>query len=299
MERFSGAFVLALIMFAASTAQGNAAVQSSVSPDAVETTPRVAEPPMVRHGVIALTSVSAVLRLDDRYQFLDGPSKRQVDQGAGGPNAQPFATLGVIVPAVPEGEPANNRWAATVTYRDTGKVPESLSEIDDAGLLEQVKSASDRAPEVGAPTVRYLGWAQQPVYDKQAHTLISAFDILRGQQGAPLLLYDIRKLGRRGVLRVTILAPASALAEVSTAARDLSARVGFVPGSRYEDFQPGDRLADVHPDDLILIDNGVTPFTRPGTAMELIGGGAVVLTLLTLGGFVVVSALRARRRRKP
>ena len=93
--------------------------------------------------------------------------------------------------------------------------------------------------------VHLVGWAQPPYYDAAHHTLVWARDIRFGSQTDDTLNYDLRALGRRGVLSMNIIATMSELGGVRSAASGLQNIASFDVGSRYTDYKEGeDKKAD-------------------------------------------------------
>jgi uncharacterized membrane-anchored protein len=84
-----------------------------------------------------------------------------------------------------------------------------------------------------------IGWAQPPAYDKAHHYLVWARDIRFGAEDEDTLNYDVRVLGRRGVLSVNVVSGMSQLAQIRADAAKLAAAATFDPGSAYADYKPG------------------------------------------------------------
>ncbi len=245
---------------------------------------------VARHGVVDLPDIGASVDFSERYGFLDAATTQRAMAAAGVKPSDAFQLIGTIFPSDADVSPGR-AWRASVSYRDTGYIPDSpLDPFEPADLLSQIQRAD-------SGNIKSLGWLLEPHYDQTAHLMTSALQVQRGD-AAPMLIYDVRKLTRKGVVSITFLARTSAIAAVSSAAADLGERLRLRPGSRYEDFQPDDRKADVRPSDLILIDSGVPLLTRPSTAKDVI---FAALGLLAIGGFVVFvlrSALRGSRPRR-
>lgn len=194
-------------------------------------------------GQIAIPTADALLQLGDHYYFLDAADSRRVlTELWGNP---PSAVEGVLGMIFPKGlSPLDDTWGAVVTYTGDGYVSdEDAAEIDADKLLTTLREGEDednrQRQANGFETVHLAGWAQPPQYDAQKHNLIWA-KVLKfgGNQGATLN-YDVRVLGRRGVLSLNIVAGLDDLAEVGPAATALMNTAGFDAGSRYTDYQPG------------------------------------------------------------
>jgi uncharacterized membrane-anchored protein len=89
------------------------------------------------------------------------------------------------------------------------------------------------------------GWAAPPHYDKANHKLYWAKDLKVGDYPNHALNYDIRVLGRRGVLVLTAVAPMDEFTEVDKGMPDVLAMVDFQPGNTYAEFDPKiDKVAE-------------------------------------------------------
>jgi uncharacterized membrane-anchored protein len=196
-----------------------------------------------RSGQIAIAAADASLQLGDDYYFLDkADSRRVLTELWGNP---PSAVEGVLGMIFPKGlTPLDDTWGAVVTYTGDGYVSdEDAAEIDPDKLLTTLREGEDednrQRQANGFDTVHLAGWAQPPQYDAQKHNLIWAKVLKFGGNQDSTLNYDVRVLGRRGVLSLNIVAGLADLAEVGPAATALMNTAVFDAGSRYTDYQPG------------------------------------------------------------
>jgi uncharacterized membrane-anchored protein len=83
-----------------------------------------------------------------------------------------------------------------------------------------------------------VGWAQKPYYDQASHKLYWAKELRVDGSGHDALNYDIRILGRRGVLVLTAVAGMDELATVLAGMPPVLQAVEFDPGHRYSEFDP-------------------------------------------------------------
>jgi uncharacterized membrane-anchored protein len=83
------------------------------------------------------------------------------------------------------------------------------------------------------------GWAQPPSYDKAAHALIWARSFRIFGESTESLNYDVRLLGRKGVLSMNMLWDMPHLAEVRAAAHDFGKVATFTSGSTYAEYNSG------------------------------------------------------------
>lgn len=199
-----------------------------------------------QQGKIELKGGLATLNLGPKFRYLDPAQTDRVLQAWGNPPDS--QTLGMILPA---GQPAlgEETWAVILQYEEDGYVSdEGAEEIDYAKLLKEMKEgvASDnkeRAKE-GYEAIELIGWAEPPHYDKTAHKLYWAKDLKFGSEDHTLN-YNIRVLGRRGVLVLNAVSSLEQLPEIRSGVQALLPAVEFNEGHRYADFIPGkDKVAE-------------------------------------------------------
>ena len=115
--------------------------------------------------------------------------------------------------------PIEDNWGAIVTYEPSGYVPDTdAASTDYTALLKQMQEAETdvnaQRKTAGYPTIHVVGWAESPAYDKASHAMVWARDIKFSDGGADMLNYDVRSLGRSGVLSVNMVSTVPHLSEV-------------------------------------------------------------------------------------
>src|SRR5204863_2481944 len=123
------------------------------------------------------------------------------------------------------------------------------SKIDYDDLLKQMQKGVARAnverKKEGYGTLQLLGWAAPPRYDAANHKLYWAKKLRFEGEDADTLNYNIRILGRRGVLELNAIANVQQFAEIDKQTPDILGMVDFREGSRYADFDPKkDKVAE-------------------------------------------------------
>jgi len=134
-------------------------------------------------------------------------------------------------------------WAVIVTYEGGGYVSDDDAEkINYTDLLREMQEATreDSAERVkqGYESLELLGWARQPHYDKKEKKLYWAKRLRFGSSTDETLNYDIRILGRKGVLSLNAVADMDSLARIDGATPDLLSMVSFNEGNLYSQFNP-------------------------------------------------------------
>lgn len=249
-------------------------------------------------GVIRLPSAKASLNLGDKYYFLgEDDARRVLEEGWGNPTGSAQGVLGLIMP---KGQTfLDDTWGAVVTYEPTDYVTDDDAKTADyAQLLKDIQTAADEAnPErikKGFPEVHVIGWAQPPRYDAGRHDLIWARDIQFGADAAidHTLNYDVRHLGRNGVLSMNMVSTMSQLPQVKAAATQLAATAEFDSGSRYADYQAGDKKAGYGLAGLVAAGVGVGLAQKAGVLAIVLAFLKKGLVFIAAGGAAVAAWAR-------
>lgn len=197
-------------------------------------------------GDIVLPNKVATLHLGEKYRYLDPANAEKVLVAWGNPPGH--ETQGAIVPN--DVDPFTQEgWAVFLTYEDDGHVDDSeAAEIDYADLLKDMQEGTEASnsarKEAGYPEIHLVGWAEQPHYDSSTKKLYWA-QHLRGSTGQNSLNYDVRVLGREGVLSMNAVAGMDQLENVRQDMRPLIDIAEFNEGYRYAEFNPKtDRMAE-------------------------------------------------------
>lgn len=250
-----------------------------------------------RTGRVELDEADATLEVPSEYYFLDAKDAQRVLEEAWG-NPPDDAVLGMIFPAG-AGPLDEGVWAATVTYVADGYVGDKdAQDIDYAALMADLqKSARDENSwrrKSGYQPVEILGWAEAPTYDAANNKMHWARELRFGDAAENTLNYDIRVLGRRGVLVIGFVSGMSDLAEIKRVAPDVLAMAEFSEGSRYADFVPGaDKVAAYGLAGLVAgaaiakktgLIAAIAIFAKKFAALAVVGLGALGLRLRKVFG---------------
>ena len=193
-------------------------------------------------GKVELPGGMARLNLGPEFRFLASNDARQLLEKAWG-NPPDESVLGMVLPATLS-PLAEGGWGVIVTYDSDGFVKDDeAGKINYSELLAEMKKdtleANPERKKAGYGSVELVGWAAPPHYDKNAKQLYWAKE-LRFDGGAETTLnYNIRALGRRGVLVLNAVAGKSQLAVVEKEMPKLLPMLAFNEGHRYSDFIPG------------------------------------------------------------
>jgi len=198
-------------------------------------------------GEVVLPGGIATITLPGDFRYLSPQDTEKVLTIAWG-NPPGSETLGMLVPNE-ESILRDDGWAAVISYEEDGYVSdEDADSIDYAELLEAMKAASEEQNqarvEAGYEPVDLVGWAAEPRYDKSAHKLYWAKELKFGDIPVNTLNYNVRILGRKGVLVLNLVATMPQLADIEANLPEVLAMANFNPGYRYSEFDPAlDKVA--------------------------------------------------------
>ena len=161
-------------------------------------------------GSITLKDGLAKLNLTPDFRFLGHDDSEKVLHDLWGNPPDP-SDLGMIF-ASDVGPLDHGPWGIVISYEEGGYVKDDDAEkINYTDLLTQMqKEIQDDNPERvkdGYQPLTLIGWAAPPRYDKATHKLYWAKELQFGDYTNHALNYDIRVLGRRGVLVLNAVAP--------------------------------------------------------------------------------------------
>ncbi len=270
-----------------------AAVTISIVPVCAQDRPKTKEDAQAlaaklrfQRGEVVLKNGLATLKIPEGVEFLDGRDAQTVLVKLWGnpPMADP---LGLLMP-VNVGPLNPESWAVIITYEEEGYVKDKDAEkIDYVDLLKQMqkdtREANKEREKQGYAAVELVGWAAPPHYDQAVHKLYWAKQLKFGGGNEDTLNYNIRILGRRGVLVLNAVAAMAQLPEIERNAPMILAAIDFNPGNRYADFSEasGDKVASY----------GIAALVAGGVAAKL--GLFKGLWVLLLGAkkFVIIGVV--------
>ena len=190
-------------------------------------------------GKINLPNGIATVDLPTNFRYLSPEdSEKLLVQGWGNPPGN--NTLGMIIPT--ETNPlSDSGWGVVITYSEDGHVKdEDADKIDYASLLKTMKEESEEANKErvkqGYGAMHLVGWAETPSYDKTARKLIWAKEYASDKQGENSLNYNIRVLGRKGVLVLNAVAGMKQISQIKNEMPYILSVTEFTQGNRYADF---------------------------------------------------------------
>ena len=176
------------------------------------------------------------------FKFLNASQSQYVLEDLWG-NLKDNSVLGMIFPA--NMDPLGDTiWAYVVTFDKMGFVKDGdADDINYDDLLKELKEDSKKTNQErikqGMGSLDLMGWAQKPYYDKNNKVLHWAKEYKSEGSSENTLNYDIRILGRKGVLSLNAVAGMNNLPDVKNNIDKVLKMAVFTDGNKYSDFKPG------------------------------------------------------------
>jgi uncharacterized membrane-anchored protein len=201
-----------------------------------------------QQGEVKLKDGLATLNVPANFRYLDPEQTDTVLVQLWQNPPRQEKTLGMLFPAEISIASVES-WGVVITYDEDGYVEDGdAASINYAELLKEMQegtlAANEERTKQGYEPVELIGWAAPPRYDKDAHKLYWAKELSFGGDSEHTLNYDIRALGRRGVLSLNAVASMGQLQMVEKDMQQVLAFVEFNEGHRYGDYVAGvDKVA--------------------------------------------------------
>ncbi|MEJ7805134.1 MAG: DUF2167 domain-containing protein [Telluria sp.] len=263
---------------------GSASAQESES--AVMSPAQVEASLKYQTGKITLPGALATLDLPAGFRYLNpADADRVLVQGWGNP-PDSDKTLGMIVPA--DTSPLSQTgWGVLITYEGDGHVSDADADtIKYDDLLKDMQAAvlenNVARKEQGYPAMTLLGWAEAPSYDKASKKMYWAKQYQSDGSTGTDLNYNIRVLGRQGVLVLNAIASMNQITTIKQEMKHVTAFTEFTPGNRYADFNAAtDKTAEY----------GLAALVAGGVAAKLGLFGKLLALLLAFKKLIILAVV--------
>jgi uncharacterized membrane-anchored protein len=230
---------LAALLLAAGL--GSVCADAPASPaDRMAAAQKLADGLHYQQGEITLQSGLAKIKLPPGFRYLDGKDAQTVLSKIWSNPDSGSHTLGMLVPTGAD-LLGRDAWVVVITYDEDGYVKDNDAlKINYDDLLKKMKDgirdASKERQKQGYGSMELVGWAEPPRYDAATHKLYWAKELKFDGSAEDTLNYNIRMLGRRGVLVLNAVAGMDQIDAVKQAAPSILSMVDFQEGHRYADF---------------------------------------------------------------
>ncbi len=232
-------------------------------------------------GTVDLLGGKVQLVLPEGYRYLDAADTEKVLVEWGNPPGQ--KSVGMVVPK------GSGLWEAeslaiVVDYVDDGHVSDAdAAKIDYDKLLGQMRDDTRKEnverKKAGIDTLELVGWAEPPHYDKATRKLYWARELSASSALQHTLNYEVRVLGREGVLGLTAIAGMSVLPQAKEEMQRMLTIADFTGGNRYTDYKKStDRTATY----------GIAAVVAGGVAAKVLGTKGFLALLLGAKKLIVL-----------
>lgn len=244
----------------------------------------------------------AEVQLPESLAFTGAADARKLLEAMGNPTDG--SEMGIIIPRADDEE-----WFIILEWNPSGYVKDDeKDEIDADALLESIKEGTEQAnverKKRGMTPMHVVGWSQPPRFDDRTKNLTWAI-LGRNEEGHESVNYNVKVLGREGVMSVTLVDEPQNLAKAKPAVDEVIAAFSYKPGKKYAEWVPGDKVAEYGLTALVAGGAGAAAVKLGlfGFLAKLFAkaGKAVVLALAALGAGAVKfwNALRGKASARP
>jgi len=195
-----------------------------------------------RTGTIAIRD--ARIALPHGFRYLDARDAQRTLTFYGNPRHSEVRAL--ILP--PHSTVLSAVYFIVATYEADGHVGDSdAAKIDYDKLLRSMqaseKSDNEQRAKQGFEPIHMIGWAEPPHYAPANHKLYWASNLVFGGEQVHTLNYEVRTLGREGMLALNAVAAMRDIRAVRGGMQTVLRSSRFVPGRRYDDYRKGDKVS--------------------------------------------------------
>ncbi|MES2267814.1 MAG: DUF2167 domain-containing protein [Bacteroidota bacterium] len=201
-----------------------------------------------QHGTIAIGNGIATITVPAGFKYLDSAQAFKVLTKFWGNPETPNMTLGFILPEN-QGVMDAHGYVFNVQYDALGYVKDDdANEINYDDLLTKLQTETNEEnanrKKEGYEPITIVGWAAKPYYDSSRHILHWAKEVKFGTDSINTLNYNVRVLGRKGVLVLNAISTMQEINAVKAGVPHVLSIVNFTNGNKYSDFDSGiDKVA--------------------------------------------------------
>jgi uncharacterized membrane-anchored protein len=235
MKRMLLSGLLCLALLSAKAQQADSAALVNAFVDSIEATLNF------QTGTVTLKDGLATIKIPAGFKFLDAKQAQFVLSDLWN-NPPDDTSLGLLVPGTTK-IMGPGVWAFDIVFDEMGYVEDDdADDIDYDELLTEMKAdalaANEEREKQGYTTIELVGWAAKPYYDANRNILHWAKELKFGESPTNILNYNVRMLGRKGVLVLNAIADIDKLPLVQQNVPQVLSAVNFNEGNRYADFDP-------------------------------------------------------------
>ena len=245
--------LLTIVLFYATTFAGKDKDSTQIAFDnakkAVKLIDSVNKSMKYETGKIKLAGDFAQLNIPQGFKFLNATQSKYVLSDLWG-NPKRDDILGIIFPASATPFTTDSTYAFIISYDDMGFVKDyDAKELKYDDMLKDMqkeeKEANIERAKNGYQPIHIIGWASTPFYDAKNKVLHWAKEIKFGEAlDGNTLNYDVRILGRKGVLSLNAIANMKDISIVKADIDKVLKMAEFTNGNTYSNFDAStDKIA--------------------------------------------------------
>jgi uncharacterized membrane-anchored protein len=278
--------VLACLIFTVGLAEPRIATgqDNQLSPQQLEMLQRFASIQWMQGPTTARIGAMAEIAIPEGYQYANAGDAQTLLELYGNPRNPNI--LGAIVPIAEDVD-----WTLIFKFDAIGYVKDADKESIDANEILSnfqagLPSMNEARRSIGADECRSISWMEKPFYDAQTNNLTWALRL--GFDGGDSVNYDIRILGRRGVMEATLLDSPETYAKSIPEVKRVLSGFNYVSGEKYAEWKQGDKIAAYGLTGLVA-GGGLAVAAKTGLLGKLgvilaKGGKAIILAVVVLFG---------------
>ncbi|MBL8877526.1 MAG: DUF2167 domain-containing protein [Phycisphaerales bacterium] len=247
--------------------------------------------PWKRGPAVGKIGAHAEVQVPKGYAFLRASDTQNLLESFGNPTSG--RELGLV-------GPDDLSWFVVYEYDDCGYVKDDeRDKLDADAMLKSIRAGNEAGNEErkkrGFPPLKIVGWEQPPRYDTATNNLVWA--VRFESEGDEVVNYNTRRLGREGVMEVTLVVDPTKLSASIPAFENIMKGYQFVPGKQYAEFKPGDRIAEYGL--AALVTGGAAAVAAKAGLFKVIGkflaaaGKFIIIGLVAIGA--VIKGLFSRK----
>ena len=177
-------------------------------------------------------------------------------------------------------------WFVVFDFSDMGYVKDDdKDELDAKAIIDSIREGTEQANKVreerGWPTMSVVGWHEEPYYDADTNNL--TWSIRGSSDDGETINHSTRMLGRRGVMRVNLVASAEEIDAALPVFNEMLGEFAFTSGNKYSEFTRGDKIAEYGLAGLIVGGTGVA-LVKSGLLQKF--GKLIVVGVVALLGML-------------
>lgn len=194
------------------------------------------------HGKIPLSNGLGMITVPEGFKYLNAEQSDYVLTTLWGNPKSNNSTLGLIFPES-SGIFTTDGYVFNIQYDEIGYVKDTdADDIDYDDLLKdmQKEMTEENKSRIanGYDRIEIIGWAAKPFYDRERKILHWAKEVKFGEDQVNTLNYNVRLLGRKGVLVLNAISSMEQLPMVQNNIEKVLNIVQFSDGNQYKDFNP-------------------------------------------------------------